>query len=146
MKALSEQLSELSERAKRTEDLVAAARQKDRAQLEAQRAKVTGSLAAAKASADQSAANAKDKVGGWWSKTRSSVDERFAGIHAKADKRQTEHDAKRAEHHAEQSEQDASDAVEFALYVLDEAECAVIDAAIARTDADALAAGSSANA
>jgi hypothetical protein len=141
MKALSEQLSELSQRAKRTEDVVAAAREKDRAELEAQRTKLTTSLAAAKATAGESAANAKMKGQAWWSDTRSSVEEWFTNMHAEADKRHADHDIKKAGHHAEKAEQDASDVVEFALYVLDQAEYAVVDAAIARADADALAAG-----
>ena len=47
-----------------------------------------------------------------------------------------EHDAKKAEHRAERAEQDAADTIDFALYALEEAERACIDAAIARADAD----------
>jgi hypothetical protein len=139
MKALSEQLSDLSDRAKRTEDVVAAAREKDRAKLESQRAQLKTSIADGNAKAKASAATEKDKADRWWSNTRLSVDERFATLRAKADDRRAERDIKKAEHRADEAEQDAADTVSWALYVLDQAECAVIDAAIARAHADDLA-------
>jgi hypothetical protein len=57
-----------------------------------------------------------------------------------ADARRVETGIKQAEHHAQAAELDAVDAVEFALHVMNQAQYAVIDAAIARADADDLAA------
>ncbi|MDX6228395.1 MAG: hypothetical protein QOI76_1785 [Frankiales bacterium] len=45
---------------------------------------------------------------------------------------------KKAQHRADDAEADAADAVDFALYVLDQAEYAVADAVTARGDADAI--------
>ena len=47
-----------------------------------------------------------------------------------------EHDLKKAEHRADRAEQDAADAIDFALYAVDQVEWLVIDAALARADAD----------
>jgi hypothetical protein len=140
MKALSEQLSDLSVRSKRTEDVVAAAREKDRAKLEGQREQLKTSIANANAKARERATSAQESTQKWWSETRSSVDERFATKRSQADKRRGDKDIKKAERHAEQAEQDAAAAIDWVRYVLDQAEYAVVDAVIARADADDLAA------
>ena len=139
MKALSEQLSALSDRAKQTEDVVAVAREKNRAKLQDQQAKLKTSIDAGQAKAKESGAAAKGKADTWLSDTRSSVNQRFAKMHDQADQRRADRDVKKAEHQAEQAEHDAADAIDLALYVLEQAEYAVVDAAIARADADDLA-------
>jgi hypothetical protein len=139
MKALSEQLSDLAARSKKTEDVVAAAKEKNRARLESQRDTLKTSIADRNAKAKERAGSAEAKTQQWWSDTRSSVDARFASMRAEADERHAEKDIKKAEHHAERAEQDAADAIDWAIYVLDQAEYAVIDAVIARADADDLA-------
>jgi DNA-directed RNA polymerase alpha subunit len=139
MKALSQQLTDLAARSKKTEDVVAAAQEKNRARLESQRDKLKTSIADGSAKARERAASAEGKTQQWWSDTRSSADARFATVRAEAAERRTEKDIKKAERHAEQAEQDAADAIDWALYVLDQAEYAAIDAVIARADAEALA-------
>ena len=141
MKPLSQQLSELADRAKKTEDVIAATREKDRAKLESQRTALTDSIAAGKAKATERAAATTDEARTRWSETRQAVEQPFAALRAKADERRKEHDIKKAERHADDAEMDAEDAVDFALYVVDEAEYAVIDAVLARADADDLARG-----
>ena len=85
MKALSEQLSELSQRAKRVEDSAAAAREKNREQLQSKREALRTTLAAESArEAKQEAAveaAAEDK----WNSVRASVSDRFAEMRAAAD-------------------------------------------------------------
>jgi hypothetical protein len=139
MKALSEQLSDLAARSKKTEDVVAAARENNRAKLESQRDRLKNAIADGDAKAQARAAAAETKRQQWWSDTRSSVDARFTAMHAEADLRRTEKDVKKAERHAEQAEQDAADAIDWALFVLDQAEYAAIDAVMARAEADDLA-------
>jgi hypothetical protein len=132
MKALSEQLSELSVRSKRTEDVIAATREKDRAKLETQRAALRTSIATETSAAKDRASAAKNNARAQWSDARSSVEKRFTSIRANADARRAEKGVKRAEHHAEAAELDAVAAVDFALYVLDQAEYAVIDISASR--------------
>jgi hypothetical protein len=132
MKALSEQLSELSTRSKKTEDVIAATLQQDRAKLETQRAALRSLVTNGVVAANDASAE--------WADARTSVRRRFETIRANADARRVETGAERAEHHAQAAELDAVDAVEFALYVMDQAQYAVVDAAIAHADADDLAA------
>lgn len=139
MKALSEQLSELSDRVKKAEDFVTVARTKNRAALDSQRELLKSSIGESKARAEADATAAQSKVQSWWGATRSAVDERFGTLHARLDERRAEHDVKRAEHLADEAEEDAVYAVQFAISTLDEAEYAIADAVIARADADDLA-------
>ena len=139
MKALSDQLSELSIRSKTTEDVITATLQQDRAKLETQRAALRSVITSGAVAAKVRASAAKDIASGEWADARTSVQRRFATIRANADARRVETGIKQAQHHAQASDLDAVDAVEFALYVMDLAEYAVIDAAIARADADDLA-------
>jgi len=89
------------------------------------------------ASAQERAASAEGKTQQWWwSDTRSSVDVRFATMRAEADERRAEKDIKKAEHHDELAEQDAADAIDWAPYVVDQADYAEVDAVIARVADD----------
>jgi hypothetical protein len=151
MKPLSEQLTELSERARKVEDVVGAAREKNRAQLEAQRHELKSSveqakseaaedLAAARADMTTDVAEARARMKAQWDAVRSSVDQRFAAMRADADERRKERDVRKMQHHADVAEQEAADAINLALYVIDEAEYAIVDAVLAREDAEKLAA------
>ena len=139
MKPLSEQLSELSDRAKKAEDFVTVARTKNRAALDSQRELLKSSIGEGKARAEAEAAAAQSKVQSWWDGTRSAVDEQFGTLHARLDERRAERDVKRAEDRADEAEEDAVYAVQFAISMLDQAEYAIADAVIARADVDDLA-------
>ena len=135
MKPLSEQLVELSARAKRTEELVAAAQAKNEAALHGQREQLKTSINALRAQAEAQ----KEEVQSWWEETRAAINDRFDKLRAKSEEHRAEHDLKRAERRADDAELDAAYAIEFALDVLDQTEYAVADAVIARADADELA-------
>jgi hypothetical protein len=140
MKPLSEQLNELADRAKKSEDFVTAARAKNRAFLDDQRETLKTSIADGKAQMNADAAAAADETRSWWNDTRQSIDARIAELRSERDDHRAARTLKRAERHAEDAEQDAAYAVDFALSMLDEAEYAVADAVLARIDADDLAA------
>jgi hypothetical protein len=135
MKKVSEQLSVLSDRAKKTEDFVASARQRDLAKITSDKAALEASVDAGTAKLGEGVRAGESK----WNDARASLDARFANMKANAQERKFERDVKKAEHRADEAEADAADAVDFAIYVLDQAEYAVADAVIARADADALA-------
>jgi hypothetical protein len=122
MKPLSEQLTDLAARSKNTEDVIAAAQEKNRARLESQRDELKASIAAGNAQARQRAEADEAKTQQWWNDIRSSVDAQFTTMRAEADERRTERGIKKAERHAEQAEQDAADAIDWALYFLYQAE------------------------
>lgn len=62
----------------------------------------------------------------------------FGKLHVEVDKRRDDLDAKVAQHRADRATTNAVEAVEFALYTIDEAEASVLDAADAQEIADAL--------
>jgi hypothetical protein len=140
MKPLSEQLNELANRVKKSEDFVNAARAKDRAFLDNERETLKTSIDNGKAQMKADAAADADETRSWWNDTRRSIDARSAELRARRDDHRAERTLKRAERRAEDAEQDAAYAVDFALSMLDDAEYAVADAVLARLDADELAA------
>jgi len=74
-----------------------------------------------------------------WRTLRSSVDDHFTHLVEDTERRRTRTTAKKVERHALRAEAEASAAVTLAVHVLDRAEYAAVDAAIARSDADAAA-------
>jgi hypothetical protein len=140
MKPLSEQLNELADRVKKSEDFVSAAQAKNRAFLDDQRETLKTSIDNGKAQMKADAAADADQTRSWWNDTRQSIDGRITELRAERDDHRAAHTLKRAERHAEDAEQDAAYAVDFAVAMLDEAEYAVADAVLARLDADELAA------
>jgi hypothetical protein len=140
MKPLSEQLTDLAARAKRSEDFVDAASAKNRAYLDDQREALKNSIATGKARMSADAAVAQNTTRTWWNDARQSIDARVAELRAERDDHRAAHDLKKAQRRAEDAEDDAAYAIDFALQMLDEAEYAVTDAILARIDADELAA------
>lgn len=136
MDKLSDQLSHLADRTKNVEDTVTAARAANRAQLETKKTELKSSLDAV----GTKAADAKAQAKGWTSDLHASVDKHFADRRAASAEHKAERDLDRAERRADDAEQDAADTIALALYVLDQAEYAVVDALLARADADELAA------
>jgi hypothetical protein len=65
--------------------------------------------------------------------------ENLMRIRDRIDERKAEHDANKAGRRAEAAEADALIAIDFAAAALSEAEYAVLDAALARMEADELA-------
>ena len=139
MKPLSEQLTDLSARAKQTEDFVATAKENNRRQLEADRSDLKAAIDAGKAHAQEDAATVKEETKQAWNEVGSSVDQWLAKVRAAADERRTERNVKRAQRDAEVAEDVAAGAIDLAVYTLDQAEYAVTDAIIARADADQMA-------
>jgi hypothetical protein len=90
-------------------------------------------------------AKVKDDLASAWAGLRAHVQEQTEKIQIKLDEKRDDHDAKAAERRAERAVLNADDAVSFALYAVDEAEAAVLEAADARKIADALSASSPAD-
>src|SRR5258706_16047161 len=91
MKPLSEQLDELSSRAKKVEDVVSAAKEKNRTRLEAERADLESSVAAGNAKA----AGAESAVQGKWDEGHAAADKRVAEVRAARAERKAERDIRR---------------------------------------------------
>ena len=138
--AASDQLSKLAAKAKEAEDRAAAAQTKAKADLQQD---VENSRAVAQDQADslrESAEAGKGRISAWWHDVQRSWNEHIAAIRDDVDRRRAEHDTERAKEYADQAEADASFAVDYASAAIDEAEYAVLDAALARKEADEMAA------
>ena len=85
------------------------------------------------------AQKASEQAKGHWNKVQSDWDQHIQRIRADLDERKAERDAQHAEREAEDAEADALDAIDFAAAAIEEAEYSVLDAALARLNADALA-------
>jgi hypothetical protein len=138
VKPLSEQLKELSIRAKKAEDDAAAAKTETHAALQARVDKLQADTTARTAKIDAAAATAKDAAVGQWTTLQTQVKDGVARIKADLAVTKAEQDAARAERKAERAENSATAAIAFAYDAIDYAELAVLDAVIARTSADAM--------
>jgi hypothetical protein len=138
--ALSDQLTKLAARAKEAEDHAAAAQTKARAELEKD---VKTARDSAKAQADRlsKAADAgKGKLSAWWESLQRSWNEHVAEIRQNIDEKRGAHDLDVAQRQADSAEEDAAFAIDYAYGAIEEAEYAVLDATLARMEADELAA------
>ena len=141
---LSASMTKLSERAKEAADHAAAAGGEAHEQLEARVAEARATVQRQREEMKAHGAKVKDDLASAWASLRAHVQEQFEKIRAKLDEKRDDHDARTAERRAERAELNAADAVGFALYAIDEAEAAVLEAADARKIADALNTPSSA--
>jgi vacuolar-type H+-ATPase subunit I/STV1 len=138
--ALSDQLTELAARAKQAEDRAAAAQGKSKAGLQAD-VKTARASAQERAKKLRESADAnKNKLSVWWYDLQHTWNEHVAKIRDDIDAKQAEHDVDRAERRAEHRADDAMFAVDFAYSAIEEAEYAVLDAELARKEADELVA------
>ena len=136
--ALSDQLRRLANRAEEAEKNAAAASDKAKADLEQDR---ENSRAVAQQEAEQlrEAADAgRGKISDWWNDVQRSWNEHVAQIQKNVESKKAEIDLDRAKERADNTEADAEFAIEFAYTAIGEAEYAVIDANLARKEADEL--------
>jgi hypothetical protein len=138
--ALSDQLSKLAARAKELEDRAAAAKAKNKAELEKDVNDARQSAQAQAESLKHAGNEAGSNVSAWWAKVQQSWNENIASIRRAVDERKAQHDLKSAQRAAEQADEDAAFAIDYAYAALEEAEYAVLDADLAHKEADELAA------
>jgi ATP-dependent protease HslVU (ClpYQ) peptidase subunit len=86
----------------------------------------------------EAADNSKQRQASQWRAMKNNAAARFEKIQADMEKKQRNIDAKTADVAAEWAEQDAMDALEYAAWVVDQANLAVLDAVDARARANAM--------
>src|SRR5882724_3959504 len=130
---------------KRAEDLKSSADQarhetneQIKARIDKAKADITARQDAVKAKAGQAAEHAQ----GQWKSMKADAAAKTQDLRDRMDRQRDERDARKAERQAEAAEEDAADALDYALWVIDQAEVAVLDAIDARSWADAQAAAS----
>ena len=135
---LSDELRKLSARAEEAEERVAAARDKTKSDIEADRdaARAVGEQQAQ--DLREKADEGRDRISTWWSDVQRSWDEGVAKMRADVESRKVEHDVHKAQRRADRAEEEARFAIDFAYSTVVEAEYAVFDAALARIEADDL--------
>lgn len=132
VRPLSERLEEISARARRAEEHVRRAREEGDEKLRAR-------LSERKADAEARASQIEGDVSSTWSELRAKVRSQIDEIKADLDERKYERDAKHAAKRADKAEEHAAAAILFALDAIDYAESSVIDAILARAEADSYA-------
>ena len=140
MQKLSAALLDLAGRVKRVEDSAAAVEAQSRVKLQARREELEAAIDESHIELAAAATQAKAATRGKWSEVKNSIEGRVDEMRADFAKRQAEIKEDRAERTAENAEYDAVVAVNLAAYCLDAAEWAVVQAELARGEADQLAA------
>jgi hypothetical protein len=133
-----ELLSELAKRAKEAEESAAAAMAKNRTALEARRDAIEASIDQSKTKLAGNAEEAKSKWGQMQSTLQKNFADKRAEIKADLDAQRASRDAKRAVRRADDAESEAVVAVGLALDAIENAEYEVIDAVLARAEAEEL--------
>jgi hypothetical protein len=134
--AVSDDLARLSVRAKQAEDRAAAAKAQARDQLQQA---VTEARNSTQQTADKlraESAAAADCVDTWADNIQRSWDEHMARARERIDARKAQYAADRTESDAEDAESYAAYSIDLAYSAIEEAEYAVLDAVLARHDAD----------
>jgi hypothetical protein len=137
--ALSDQLTRLAARAKEAEVHAADAKAKAKADLEKD---VTAAGESAQAQADALTAAVDEhtaEVSEWWGSVQRSWSDHTAAIRQNIGQKRAAHDLKTGQRNAEQAESDAAFAIDYAYGAVEEAEFAVLNAVLARMDADEMA-------
>ena len=102
---------------------------------------IDSTRASAEAQADKLRAKAEESRGSisaWWTDVQKSWDAHVAELRDRVESKKAERDVHLAQRRAENTEADAEFAVDFAYGAVVEAEYAVLDAVLARTEADEL--------
>lgn len=133
---LSERVGKHLDRSRESQAPIEASAAKKGAQLFARRADLENQLASARGRIGQGAAvredgEAQDRVD-----TRKLVSDAFASLGEDSATRHARWSAKRAGRAADDAAVNAFDSIDFALHAIQQAELAVIEAAIAREEAD----------
>jgi hypothetical protein len=143
---LADELTKLAARAQESETHAASERDKAKADLEQE---VDSARASAQVRADELRTKAEERKGSisaWWADVQRSWDEHVAEIRSHVEVKKEQLDAHVAQRRAETAEADAEFSIDFAYSAVVEAEYAVLDAALARKEADELAATTGATA
>jgi hypothetical protein len=135
----SVQLKSLADRAGKAWEDAQAAMTEDQAQIAV---KADAAKASAKASADNfkaDAAGKQDEASNWWGEVQSNWKSHIDKVRADAAAAKADADAEILEMRAENAEAAADAAIEFAYAAVEEAEYQVLNAVLARMDADTAA-------
>ena len=136
IKPLSQQLFELSVRAKSAEDAAVTAQKSTREKAAALRDEARATASAATEKVKQEVNAAKDKTSTAWSALQAKLKADTDSLKAAVAAKRHEIDADRAEDAAETLEWEASSAIDYAIASVEQAKYAVLDAIVGRVEAE----------
>jgi hypothetical protein len=135
---LSDQLSDLAKRAKEVENRVAAAKQKTKADLEADVAEARQSAQARDDALRARAKESKERISAWSDGVQESWHDHLVAVRKAADDRRAAHDLKSKQRAAERADEDAAFTIDYAYAAMEEAQYAALDADLARKEVEDL--------
>jgi hypothetical protein len=136
VKPLSEQLADLSVRAKNAEDTVAAAEKEAHDKIVARKEQARTAATAAIEKVNQEAKSAHDSAAKNWNTVKAKIAADMSTLKAKAASVKHNIDVKTAEHHADEMEWEAGFAIDYAIASIEQAKLAVLDALDSRVQAE----------
>jgi hypothetical protein len=140
MKPASELLTEMAQRAKEAENSAASLKKETRTKVEARCDEIEASLRRGDDELRTAMNSASRNMKEAQTSLRDGFEEKKHTLKAEIGAHKAARDVKRATKRADSAEADASMAVYIAMTAIEQAEYSVLDAHLARTDADALAA------
>lgn len=132
-------MDELADRAKQAKERVHASANTTRDNLQSAVSEARASAEETNRQLDEKAASSLNDASRAWTAARQNWNEHIAEIRRKADTEKAQLDLRRAQHRADLREDDAVAAVDFALQAVEEAEYEVLDAILARAEANEMA-------
>ena len=138
MKQLSESLEDLAARNRKLEHSASVASEADPEALEERRREAETAFLSAMDGIEASVRDADAAARERWNDTRSSITRQIEAMRAARRRRQAERYVDWAKRAADRSELDAAAAVAVAAYCVNVAEYALVDAALARAEANEL--------
>jgi len=135
-KRLSEQLAELSVRAKNTEDAVAAAEQEAHDKIAARKQQARAAATTAVEKVNQEIQTVNGTAARDWNTVKAKIAADMAALKADVVHAKHNHDVKHAEKHADRLEREAGFAIDYAIASIEQARLAVLDALEGRVQAD----------
>jgi hypothetical protein len=121
------------------EDRAAAARAKAKGDLEQDVKRARESAQAQADTLRQSVEASQGRISAWWDSVQRSWNDHLAAVRKNVDEKEAAHDLKKARRIADQAEVDAEFAIDYAYAAIEEAEYAVLEATLARMEADEVA-------
>ncbi|HTJ57353.1 MAG TPA: hypothetical protein VL418_07305 [Devosiaceae bacterium] len=136
VRPLSEQLADLSVRAKNAEDTINEAREEEHEEIAARLQEARDEAEEASERVDQQIQSVNEAAASKWEAARAKLHADMTALKANVAQHQHEHDARRASQHADDLEWEAGIAVDFAIASIEQAKVAVLDAIDARVEAE----------
>jgi len=135
-KRLSQQLADLSVRAKNAEDAVAAAEKEAHGKIETRKEQARAAAARATEKVNQEIKSVGDTAARNWTAVRAKVAADIDALKAGVARAKHDLDTRHAESYAERLEWEAGVAIDYAIASVEQAKLAVLDAVSSRAEAE----------